>query len=199
MLPGLHNIPAHFGVFFWLGAFGNACFIPYLYIYYLKTTLPSHPAPVPSLIWMQMGRQEKLWSLGGFMPMWGHRKGVSLPWGSLSPELFVGSGPCRPTHSKGKHFFFSCAKKAVIHWTPMPAFCLNQWCVCGVDFSFKNRAKVYLVCFDFFSSPSPVWWKNWRTCWNMTLKVRQAFSWHGKGLWCSCQNVAQVKGCGTPS
>lgn len=197
MLPGLHNISAHFGIFFWVGAFGNVCFIPYLYIYYLKNTLPFRSVPVLSHIWMQIGRQEKPWSLGGFEPMWGQRMGCPFP-GAFSPQSsLAGSGPCRTTHSKGKHFFFSSAKAVKIHWIPMPVFCLNQRWVCGMDFSFKNRAKVYLVCFAFFFPPPHSLMEQLRSLLKYDFKSQTNFSWHGKGPWCSCQNMVQVKGRGT--
>lgn len=74
--------------------------------------------------------------------------GVSLP------RALCLVWPLQTYSFKRETFLFQLCKKGGnslnFHASILPE---SAVCVCGVDFSFKNRAKVYLVCFDFFSSP----------------------------------------------
>lgn len=208
MFPALHNVPAHFRFYFILFIYFLTwglwqCLFYSLFIHLLlkiHSSFPPCPSPKPHLdVDGEAGETVVPWWL--CVPV-GTSHGVSLLWGSLSPELFGWAWPLQNYPFKREIFLFQLWKKVTIHWIPMSAFCLNQWWVCGVDFSFKKKCKSVpgLLCLFFFLLLFPsVWWNNWRVCWNMTLKVRQAFSWHRRGLWCSCQNMAQVKGHGTLS
>lgn len=101
MFPGLHNIPPHFGLvgcfflllllflgFFLTWGFWQCLFYSLFIRLLLKihSSFPSYPSPKPHLDVDR--RQEKLWSLGGFVLLWGHCTGCPFP------GLLLSRAPC---------------------------------------------------------------------------------------------------------
>lgn len=82
--------------------------------------------------------------------------GLSLPWNSLSPELLEWVWPLQNYPFKRDTFFFQLCKKGDDSLNFHAGISSESAAGVWGGFSFKNRTKVYLVCFAFFcSSPSP--------------------------------------------